>query len=104
MVLDQEHAVKTELFGFADVIDVVGVDPAIARLLAGIGARAAEQSEPHLCFLSTRSIPLPHRGRGWPRATARGQVRVVAAGETLTLPARYALGRSLSRNAGEGLS
>jgi len=42
VVLDEEHAVKAELFGFADVIDVVAVNAAVARLLAGIGARAAE--------------------------------------------------------------
>jgi hypothetical protein len=47
MMLDQEDAVKPELFGFTDVIDVVAVDSAVACLLAGIGARAAEQSETH---------------------------------------------------------
>src|SRR5205085_9662401 len=47
VVLDEEHAVKAELFGLADVMDVVAVNAAVARLLAGIGARAAEQSKPH---------------------------------------------------------
>src|SRR6266849_4146643 len=47
MVLDQEHAVKPQRFGFADIVDVIGVDPAVARLLADFGARAAEQPEPH---------------------------------------------------------
>src|ERR1041385_8946293 len=53
VMLDEEDAVKAELFGFAAVIDVVGVDPAVARLLAGIGARAAEQSEPHSTLSSS---------------------------------------------------
>src|SRR5436190_9192376 len=59
MVLDQEHAVKAELFGLADVIDVVAVDPAVARLLARIGARAAEQSETHTVLYNANRAPLP---------------------------------------------
>ena len=52
MVLDQEDAVKAERLGLADVIDVVGIDAAVAGQFAGIGARAAEQSEPHFLHLS----------------------------------------------------
>jgi hypothetical protein len=39
--------VKTERLGLADVVDVIGVDLAVAGLLPDLGARAAEQSETH---------------------------------------------------------
>ena len=72
MVLDQEHAVIAELLGLADVIDVVAVDLAVARLVAQLGARAAEQPEPHPALLLTDTssertqqspAPLPIEGR-----------------------------------------
>src|ERR1044071_6984928 len=47
VMLDEEDAVKAELFGCEDVMDVAAVVRAVARLLAGIGPRAPEQSEPH---------------------------------------------------------
>jgi len=42
MVLDQEDAVKAERLRFADILDVVVVDPAVAGLLAGITGNRAD--------------------------------------------------------------
>jgi hypothetical protein len=47
MMLDQKDTVKTERLGLTDVVDVIGVDLAVAGLLPDLGARAAEQSETH---------------------------------------------------------
>src|SRR5690348_14218003 len=102
MVLDQEHAVEAEGLGLADVIDVIAVDPAVAGLLAGVGARAAEQSEPHYLALPP-AIPLPDCGRGWPRAIAHGRVRAIMHAQA-SPSQRFAVSPSLSRIAGEGLS
>jgi hypothetical protein len=74
MVLDQEHAVKAERLGLADIVDVVAVDLAVGCLLARVGARAAEQSEPHAMLSSefvTRAEAVPGACPGRePRATA----------------------------------
>ena len=42
MVLDEEHAVKAERLSLANILYVIGIDPAVARLLAELGPRAAE--------------------------------------------------------------
>jgi hypothetical protein len=41
MMLDQKDAVKTERLGLADVVDVIGIDLAVAGLLPDLGTRAA---------------------------------------------------------------
>ena len=62
MVLDEKHAVKPERLGFADIVDVIGVDPAVVSLLAHLRARAAEQPEPHSPCLSSYSAAIINGG------------------------------------------
>jgi hypothetical protein len=59
MMLNQEDAVKAELLGFADVIDIVRIDAAVARLLAGIGTRTTKQTKLHPQPHVSPALPLP---------------------------------------------
>src|SRR5262249_34802386 len=52
MVLDEEDAVKAKRLGLADIVDVIGVDAAVAGLLARVGAGAAKKPELHRVLLT----------------------------------------------------
>src|SRR5438132_6258504 len=84
MMLDKKHAVKAERLSLADVIDVVAVDLAVGRLLARIGSRAAEQSEPHAMLPSGFATRTEAGARACPRRDPG------ATAEYLTLDAAFA--------------
>ena len=63
MVLDQKDAVKPERFRFTDIVDVIGIDPAVISLLAHFGARTAEQPKTHDSCLLAATLYAMHSAR-----------------------------------------
>lgn len=55
VVFHQKDTVETERFGFTNIVDIIGVDLTVVRLLADFGSRTAEQSKSRYAFY----LPLP---------------------------------------------